>query len=78
MKFTTNQLPIKPLKDFVRTNFEPVNYKLVEDNCYGVYESDKVIKLLETKIEKYQDGHLRKYVPKWEEYIEILKVLRAS
>ena len=77
MKITTNQLQDKSLKEFVRSNFEAVNYKIVDNNCYGIYDSTKVIKLLERKIDKYKEsGHLKRYVPKWEEYVCILKGMK--
>jgi len=78
MEFTTLDIPDqKFLKHFIRSHVNAKRHTVINGNFHAVYNTKKVIRVLELKIEKHSKGtNSTKYIPNWQSCIELLQGLK--
>lgn len=77
MKFTKNNINDKSLRAYLINNIQPLSHKQERGSLVNVYDSITTINTLKLRIAKYQrDARYKKWVPLWENHINILEGLK--
>ena len=78
MKFTSRDVQCPSLKNFIRTRITSDKTVIIDDYLFNVYDSTKIIEVLEHKIKKNKVGtKYTRFVPIWENHIKVLKQMSS-